>query len=85
MRFTLLIASIFRTFNEQYFHYQEGSIDESMWKSLTVPIEDLVGYRGPQKVWNLRRHHYSEAFQTYIDRVIELASSKAMPLYPEEV
>jgi len=81
-RFTLQISSMLRIFNEQYFHYHEGSIDQSMWKSLTGPVEDLMQYRGAQEVWKLRQHHYSEEFQKYIDDAVNTSTSKAKPLYP---
>lgn len=80
LQFVFLTTRIFRTFNEQYFQWHEGMMEESIWNSWVAQFNDAMKTPGWQEAWNKRRHWYDEGFQAVVDRCVT-ETNKVQPIY----
>lgn len=82
-RFGVESAAMMRLFNDLHYQYIQGSLDEEEWLGFKAIIDDLFTYSGFQNVWRLRNHHYSAAFQRYIDNALQNSPSRTAGIYPD--
>jgi len=80
MRFTLAVSRVVRTTQEGFMEWREGAMDTEDWQTIAKPFMDLLRYHGFREVWSKRKHHYSNDFQNFVDKVIA-ESTDAKPLY----
>jgi hypothetical protein len=73
-KFILFTAWRMSTWETTFLNYDEGLLEERMWKSLDAWYSSLL-QRGPgyQKWWEVSKHGYDPPFQSHVDRVFEQA------------
>ncbi len=71
-KFILFTAWRMSTWETTFLNYDEGLLEERMWKSLDAWYSSLL-QRGPgyQKWWETTRHGYDQPFQSHVDRAFE--------------
>ena len=82
-RFGTESAALMRIFSNLHYQYLQGALDEEEWLGFKATVDDLFTYSGFQTVWRLRKHHYSAAFQQYIDSTLEAGPSRITNLYAD--
>jgi hypothetical protein len=83
VRFLILGSRMLRSFQSVHWMWQRGVLDDGLFRSQSVLLEDIVAYPGYQYLWKLRRHQYDTDFQHYMDKMF--ADGKGVPLYVETV
>lgn len=67
VQFIAIFQGIFRVWEEAYFHYIEGRLDEEIWEGMVAQYKDYLAVDGSQRVWAIRKHCYSERFVRFVD------------------
>ena len=80
-RFLVFMGVSVRTLSDQFFQWQEGALDEDIWKGMRHVIDDFAQYEGFQAYWKLRSHQFSDSFREYVKRALERVAATSRPLY----
>lgn len=67
IQFLAISQSILRVWDEAYYQYQEGRLDERTWTAMLAQWTDFLAVDGVRKVWELRKHTYTDAFRIFVD------------------
>src|SRR3954470_21070695 len=80
-RFSALMDSLFRIYEDMYYQKLEGHLDPRVWRGFEAPMRDIIAYPGAQAGWRSRAHCFSEEFGGCVN---ELARAAGPPsLYRE--
>ena len=79
VRFLSALGFLFRVFDEAYYHWHDGDLDEHVWHGFSAPIRDMLAYPGVIDYWNMRCGWYSTLFRDYVDT--EIANAGSQNLY----
>jgi hypothetical protein len=66
--FNMLMAQLFRIYEEMYYQQLEGHLDPRVWRGTKAPMGELIGYPGIQAWWRLRSHWFDEEFVKFINQ-----------------
>ena len=77
--FMALMASIMRTYEMFYFERIEGRFDSRMWDGYKTQLIDLYDNEGVREYWAIRKHQYSDDFDSYL--VSQASMVEAKPMY----
>ena len=66
--------SFFRLVELAHLHYRLGNIPESFWNGQAAHLEGLMSYAGVRKIWEIRKHVFSEEFQKFVNESLEGSS-----------
>jgi hypothetical protein len=66
-QFVILMTSTFRRYENVFYQYKRGFLEEGLWGGYEQSILLMFYSRGVQAFWNLRRLHFSELFRNYLD------------------
>ena len=80
LQFILMTTRIFRTFNELYFQWHEGMMDQTIWNSWLAQFNDAMKTPGWQEAWSRRRHWYDKGYQSVVDGCIT-ETTNVKPMY----
>ena len=80
LQFTLMTTRIFRTFNEQFYLWREGMMEEIIWHSWVAQFNDAMKTPGWQEAWGRRRHWCDKGFQSVVDSCIT-ETKDVRPMY----
>lgn len=69
LQFISMTQGLFRVWEEAYYQFTGGRLDQRMWDAMLAAYADLMSAHGFQRVWALRRHTYSEEFRRFVDRL----------------
>ena len=71
-KFLLFTAWRMNTWETTFLNYDQGLIEERVWKSIDVWYSALLE-RGPgyQRWWEASRHGYDPSFQSHVDRAFD--------------
>ena len=72
---------LFRVFDEAFFQWKEGHLDDHVWNGFESPMADTLAYPGVRDWWSTRSHWYSTPFQKLIDS--KIAEAGAPRIYGE--
>jgi hypothetical protein len=78
-RFSLITDSLFRGFEVSFHYAQDRQLESGIWKGLSMTMDDLIAYPGPQEVWRMRSHQHSPEFQAFMKA--KLAKTSVPRLY----
>ncbi len=67
VRFSLMVDSVFRSFEVSLHYAEDGQIESGIWQGLSATMQDLLAYPGPRAVWRMRSHQHSPEFQSFIE------------------
>ena len=76
--FMALIASIMRTYETFYFERTEGRFDSRMWDGYNAQLIDLFNNDGVREYWAIRKHQFSDEFDSYLLSQSELIEARPM-------
>ena len=68
VQLTSLLHHFARTVEQAHLSFRVGTFDAQVWQGLEAQVLDVFATPGMQEWWSLRRHWYSEAFQSLIDK-----------------
>ena len=80
-RFSALMDSLFRIYEDMYYQKLEGHLDPRVWRGFEAIMRDIIAYSGAQAWWRSRSHWFSREFAEYIDELARTA--KPPSLYRE--
>ena len=66
IQFISMAQGLLRVWEEAYYQHEAGRLDQRIWKAL-AQYTDIISAQGFQRVWELRRHTYSDEFRVFVD------------------
>jgi len=77
-----LMVSFLRRYENVYFQYESGLIDEDFWGGHRENLLWVFRRPGMQRIWNDRKHSFSKSFREFLEHSgsIELATSESRRL-----
>ncbi len=69
VRTIAMVTPMFRVWEEAFYQYQRGRLENAMWISMSMQYSDFMAVATFEKVWALRRHVFSEQFRAYVDNI----------------
>jgi hypothetical protein len=66
-RFMVLLVTFFRRYENIYYQYQKGFLEEDLWGGYRRSMLALFYTSGGQAFWNVRAGHFSRVFQDYLN------------------
>ena len=76
VRFLSALGFLFRVFEEAFYHWNDGDLDEHVWHGFSAPIVDMLAYPGTVYYWQKRRHWYSAHFRALVEKEIAHAGDQ---------
>ena len=70
-RYLNLVGANMRRFENAFYQYRIGGIEESQWRPIENIIEGLINTPGHRAWWTNSRSVYSEEFQGLVDELLE--------------
>jgi hypothetical protein len=70
-----------RTLHSVHWLWQRGALDDGLFRSQMLLMEDFAAHTGWRYLWKARRHHYEIAFQQFVDQIF--VDGKGKELYGE--
>ena len=67
LRFVVYLTAAVRVFEDAYFQWCEGRLENDIWSSLLTSLTDMTGTHAWASFWKLRRHQFRREFADYID------------------
>lgn len=80
-RFSALMDSLFRIYEDMYYQKLEGHLDVRVWRGFELIMRDIIAYPGSQAWWRSRSHWFSREFAEFINGLA--GSTKQPSLYRE--
>ena len=71
LRFFVQIFLILRSAEQLHYYSLEGMVEHRIWGGFEQQLLEVANLPGVQEYWKIRKSWYSDAFQDYIDGVIE--------------
>ncbi len=78
------VQNVLRGFEEFLVQYQNGQIEENLWRAISKHLAEFISTKGFQDYWELREEIYSDAFRAFVAslekreyRGVNLQASKA--------
>lgn len=65
--FYSLLGILFGNFENAFFHYQHGTMDEAQWKRWEIAVGWYLGFPGVARWWSNRKVVYSDEFRRFVD------------------
>ena len=66
-RFMMLMITVFRRYENIFYQYNNGFLEEDLWEGYKQSILLYLYTCGGQAFWSLRRIHFSKVFRDYVD------------------
>ena len=67
LRLVVYLTGAIRSFEDAYFQWREGRLEDEIWLGLIAPLVDVKSTSAFDRFWELRRHHFRPAFADYVD------------------
>ena len=67
VRLVATINPLIKVFEEAFFQYNQGRLDDQLWYAMTKQYSFLLSAPSLEEVWKQRRAHYNEAFRDFVD------------------
>jgi hypothetical protein len=68
LQFISMAQGLLRVWEEAYYQHEEGRLDERIWKAMLTQYVDIMSAHGFLRVWEIRKHAYSDEFRAFVDR-----------------
>lgn len=69
LRFVIYLTVALRSFEDAYFQWREGRLEDEIWRALLTPLVDVKSTTSFDRFWKLRRHHFRDDFADYVDHL----------------
>jgi hypothetical protein len=77
-RFSALMDSLFRIYEDMYYQKLEGHLDPRVWRGFEAPMRDIIAYPGAQAWWQSRSHWFSREFADFINGLARTAAPPSL-------
>ena len=77
-RFSALLTSLFRFYEDLYFQWIDGNLDRRIWDGQAATLADVLSLPGVQAWWPTRSHWFNAEFQAMIQKKISEAGVQTM-------
>lgn len=67
IRFIVYLTVVVRSFEDAYFQWREGRLDDDVWRALLTPLLDAKSIGAFDRFWELRRYQFRVEFADYLD------------------
>jgi hypothetical protein len=67
LRFVVYLTAAVRSFEDAYFQWCEGRLEDDVWGALLTSLTDVKSTNAFARFWELRRHQFRSEFADYID------------------
>ena len=67
IQFVALCQSMFRVWEEAYFQWKRGRLEDGYWNGMNTLILDFLATPAAQEAWNVRKHAYTPEFCTWVE------------------
>jgi hypothetical protein len=71
LRFVIYLMVAVRSFEDAYFQWREGRLEDDIWHPLLTSLIDVKSTEAFSRFWELRRHQFRPEFADYIDSLEE--------------
>ena len=71
LRFVIYLMVAVRSFEDAYFQWREGRLEDNVWRPLLTSLLDVKSTEAFAHFWELRRHQFRPEFADYIDNLEE--------------
>ena len=71
LRFVIYLMVTVRSFEDAYFQWREGRLEDDVWHPLLTSLIDVKSTEAFARFWELRRHQFRPDFTDYIDSLEE--------------
>ena len=79
VKFTTFITYTLRIWEGLHAQFRHRQLGEEVWRGHIRQLRDVQNFDGPKKVWELRRHAFSEEFREFYES--NLAQGTAQDIY----
>lgn len=62
LRFVIYLPSALRSWENAYFQWRNGRLEDDTWHTLKAVIEDVKSTTGFSRIFEMRRHHFRPEF-----------------------
>lgn len=69
LRFVAGVHGIFRVFEEAHTQHELGRLETKLWEAMNRQYSSYMAAQAFRKYWEMRKHHYNQAFQAYVDQL----------------
>jgi len=69
IQFYALIGPMLRVWEEAYFQFDSGRLDEEIWETMVAQYYELMALQGMTKYWELHKHAYAKRFSAFVDGI----------------
>lgn len=84
LRFFVLMFQILRSAEQLHYYSLEGMLEQRVWRGFQRQMMEAVNLPGVREYWEIRGSWYSDAFQDYINDVIESGPVEAPQNFMDE-
>jgi hypothetical protein len=81
--FSTLMNQLFHIFQEMYYRYLEGHLEQRVWREVEVAMREFIAYPGVQAWWRSRSHWFSEELAKFVNEVQQTAKAPSMYRQPD--
>jgi len=67
LRFVIYLTSAMRSFENAYYQWKNGRLDNETWGTLSAVLKDVKSTAGFIEFFKMRRHHFRSEFSDFID------------------
>lgn len=83
LRFFVIMFEIFRAAEQLHYYEGEGMVEPQIWRGFERQVTEVVSLPGVQEWWSLRRHWFSDDFQSFLDEKIAAGPQVEPQTYQE--
>ena len=83
LRFFVIMFQVFRAAEQLHYYSVEGMVEPRIWRGFERQIIEVTSLPGVQEWWAVRRHWFSDEFQTFMDETIAAGSQVAQQTYQD--
>ena len=69
LRFVVYLTAAVRSFEDAYFQWSEGRLEDDVWRALLTSLTDVKSTKAFGRFWEIRRHQFRPEFSAYIDEL----------------
>lgn len=69
VQFYNLIGSMIRVWEEAYFQFDSGRLDEEIWETMVAQYSELMAMQIMPKYWEFHKHLYAKRFSAYVEGI----------------
>ena len=69
LRFVIYITTILRSYENAYFQWRSGRLEDDTWHALMAVVRDVKSTPMYSQILDVRRHHFREEFLKYMDEL----------------